>query len=137
MRLRWPRCRTRSPPPWWPTCRTTLPCRWCCARWPGPVPRAVFWPVPNVDSGLVAFTRREPPAAVDRAEVFAVVDAAFAQRRKTLRAALAGWAGSPGRAEQILRAAGVDPGARGEALDVAAFARIAAAADGEGRAGRR
>ncbi len=107
------------------------------ARRAGPVPRAVFWPVPNVDSGLVAFTRREPPAAVDRAEVFAVVDAAFAQRRKTLRAALAGWAGSPGRAEQILRAAGVDPGARGEALDVAAFARIAAAADGEGRAGRR
>jgi 16S rRNA (adenine1518-N6/adenine1519-N6)-dimethyltransferase len=92
----------------------------------GNVGRAVFWPVPNVDSGLVAFTRREPPADVPRAEVFAVVDAAFAQRRKTLRAALAGWAGSAAAAERILRAADVDPGARGESLDVAAFTRIAA-----------
>ena len=82
--------------------------------------------MPNVDSGLVAFARREPPAtSAGRAEVFAAVDAAFAQRRKTLRAALAGWAGSAAAAEQALRAAGVDPGARGEALDVAAFARIA------------
>ncbi|MEJ2888125.1 16S rRNA (adenine(1518)-N(6)/adenine(1519)-N(6))-dimethyltransferase RsmA [Actinomycetospora aeridis] len=100
------------------------------ARRAGPVPRAVFWPVPGVDSGLVAFTRHTPPAAapdVDRAEVFAVVDAAFAQRRKSLRAALAGWAGSPPAAEAVLRAAGVDPGARGEALDVAAFTAIARA----------
>ena len=96
------------------------------ARRAGPVPRTVFWPVPNVDSGLVAFTRRDPPAVdVPRAEVFAVVDAAFSQRRKTLRAALAGWAGSAADAERILRAAGVDPGARGEALGVAEFARIA------------
>lgn len=101
---------------------------YAAARRAGPVPRAVFWPVPNVDSGLVAFARREPPPGAERAAVFAVVDAAFAQRRKTLRAALAGWAGSPARAEEILRAAGVDPGARGEALDVAAFARVAAAA---------
>jgi 16S rRNA (adenine1518-N6/adenine1519-N6)-dimethyltransferase len=57
--------------------------------------------------------------------VFAVVDAAFAQRRKTLRAALSGWAGSPGAAEAALLAAGVDPSARGEQLDIAAFARIA------------
>jgi 16S rRNA (adenine1518-N6/adenine1519-N6)-dimethyltransferase len=56
---------------------------------------------------------------------FAVVDAAFAQRRKTLRAALAGWAGSPPRAEAILRAAGVDPGLRGEQLTVEDFTRIA------------
>jgi 16S rRNA (adenine1518-N6/adenine1519-N6)-dimethyltransferase len=96
------------------------------ARQAGGVPRSVFWPVPNVDSGLVAFTRREPPAG-ERAATFAVVDAAFAQRRKTLRAALAGWAGSPGAAEEALRAAGVDPGLRGEALPVEAFARIAAA----------
>ncbi|WP_119727256.1 16S rRNA (adenine(1518)-N(6)/adenine(1519)-N(6))-dimethyltransferase RsmA [Thermomonospora amylolytica] len=96
------------------------------ARRAGPVGRAVFWPVPNVDSGLVAFTRREPPAPdVPREEVFAVVDAAFAQRRKTLRAALAGWAGSADAAERVLRAAGVDPRARGEALDIGAFARIA------------
>jgi 16S rRNA (adenine1518-N6/adenine1519-N6)-dimethyltransferase len=91
----------------------------------GAVPRAVFWPVPNVDSGLVALTRREPPPG-DRAATFAAVDAAFAQRRKTLRAALAGWAGSAPAAEAALRAAGVDPGLRGEALDVAAYARIAA-----------
>jgi 16S rRNA (adenine1518-N6/adenine1519-N6)-dimethyltransferase len=91
----------------------------------GNVGRAVFWPAPNVDSGLVAFTRRESPTEVPRAEVFAVVDAAFAQRRKTLRAALAGWAGSAADAESVLRAAGVDPGARGESLDVAAFTRIA------------
>jgi 16S rRNA (adenine1518-N6/adenine1519-N6)-dimethyltransferase len=99
------------------------------ARRAGPVPRTVFWPVPNVDSGLVAFTRRDPPAAeaggADRVEVFAVVDAAFSQRRKTLRAALAPWAGSPAAAERILREAGVDPRARGESLGVAEFARIA------------
>jgi 16S rRNA (adenine1518-N6/adenine1519-N6)-dimethyltransferase len=96
------------------------------ARRAGPVSRSVFWPVPNVDSGLVAFTRREPPdPQVRREEVFAVVDAAFAQRRKTLRAALAHWAGGPAQAEAIVRAAGVDPGARGEALDVAEFTRIA------------
>jgi 16S rRNA (adenine1518-N6/adenine1519-N6)-dimethyltransferase len=94
----------------------------------GPVPRTVFWPVPNVDSRLVAFTRRDPPAtAATREEVFAVVDAAFRQRRKTLRAALSGWAGSAPEAERLLRAAGLDPGARGESLDVAEFARLAAA----------
>jgi 16S rRNA (adenine1518-N6/adenine1519-N6)-dimethyltransferase len=92
----------------------------------GPVGRTVFWPAPNVDSGLVSLTRREPPSTTaSREEVFAVVDGAFAQRRKTLRAALAGWAGSPAQAETALRAAGVDPSARGEQLDVHAFARIA------------
>lgn len=104
------------------------------ARWyadvvqAGTVPRSVFWPVPNVDSGLVELVRREPPAAPTlRRAVFACIDAAFAQRRKTLRAALAGWAGSPAEAERLLVAAGVDPGARGEQLDVADFARVAAA----------
>jgi 16S rRNA (adenine1518-N6/adenine1519-N6)-dimethyltransferase len=96
------------------------------ARRAGPVPRAVFWPVPGVDSGLLAFDRRDPPPG-DRAAVFAVVDAAFAQRRKVLRSALAGWAGSPVAAEVALRAAGVDPGARAETLTIADFARIAAA----------
>jgi ribosomal RNA small subunit methyltransferase A len=186
----------------------------------GSVPRSVFWPVPRVDSGLVAFTRHDPPVVSghaapgasagqadaggaggagrgageadvggaggagrgageaevggaggagrgageadvggagcagrgareaevggaggagrgareagargagqpSRAEVFAVVDAAFAQRRKTLRAALAGWAGSAATAGQVLRAAGVDPALRGEALGVAEFAKIA------------
>ena len=93
----------------------------------GTVSRTVFWPAPNVDSGLVAFVRRDPPAgAADRRDVFAVVDAAFGQRRKTLRAALSPWAGSPAAAETILRAAGVDPRARGEQLAVEDFARIAA-----------
>jgi 16S rRNA (adenine1518-N6/adenine1519-N6)-dimethyltransferase len=94
----------------------------------GPVPRTVFWPVPNVDSRLVAFARRDPPrTTAAREEVFAVVDAAFRQRRKTLRAALSGWAGSAPEAERLLRAAGLDPGARGESLGIAGFARLAAA----------
>ena len=102
------------------------------ARWYGDVKRAgaigrnVFWPAPKVDSGLVALTRTAPPVTTaTRVEVFAVIDAAFAQRRKTLRAALAGWAGSPAAAEAALVAAGVDPQERGEQLDVATFARIA------------
>jgi 16S rRNA (adenine1518-N6/adenine1519-N6)-dimethyltransferase len=98
------------------------------ARPAGPVPRTVFWPMPNVDSRLVAFTRHDPPATTaSRAEVFAVIDAAFRQRRKTLRAALSGWAGSAPEAERLLRAADIDPGARGESLGVGEFARLAAA----------
>jgi 16S rRNA (adenine1518-N6/adenine1519-N6)-dimethyltransferase len=95
------------------------------AKSAGTVPRSVFWPVPNVDSKLVSFTRGEvPDTGADRRETFAVIEAAFGQRRKTLRSALATWAGSPAEAERLLRAAGVDPGARGEALGVADFARI-------------
>ena len=102
----------------------------------GKVPPAVFWPVPNVDSGLVSFSSRTPPAGADRKEVFAIVDAAFAQRRKTLRAALAGWAGGPDRAEKVLVAAGVDPRARGESLTVSQFAGIAVAAKLSGVGGK-
>lgn len=92
----------------------------------GTVPPKVFWPVPNVDSGLVRLTRREPPATTaSRAQVFAVVDAAFGQRRKMLRGALAGLFGSSADAAAALEAAGVDPQARGEVLDVTDFARIA------------
>ncbi|MGB6164082.1 MAG: 16S rRNA (adenine(1518)-N(6)/adenine(1519)-N(6))-dimethyltransferase RsmA [Pseudonocardiaceae bacterium] len=91
----------------------------------GAVPRAVFWPVPRVDSGLVRMTSRPAPSTVPREQVFALVDAAFAQRRKTLRAALAGWAGSPASAERVLRAAGVDPSARAEQLTISDFAHIA------------
>jgi 16S rRNA (adenine1518-N6/adenine1519-N6)-dimethyltransferase len=98
------------------------------ARVAAPVPRTVFWPQPRVDSALLTFARREPPAG-DRQQTFDVIDAAFAQRRKTLRAALARWAGSAAAAEATLRRAGVDPGARGEALDVEAFSRIAQALD--------
>jgi 16S rRNA (adenine1518-N6/adenine1519-N6)-dimethyltransferase len=129
---------------------------YAAARPAGSVGRSVFWPVPNVDSGRVAYTRHDPPATpaapalpgeaapappgeaapgagaspatMSREAVFAVVDAAFAQRRKTLRAALGRWAGSPPRAEQLLRAADIDPSARGESLTIAEFARIAAAA---------
>ncbi len=101
--------------------------RWYCdVEYAGNVGTTVFWPMPRVDSGLVRMTRRAAPECESgRAEVFAVVDAAFAQRRKTLRSALAGLAGSPVRAEEALRAAGVDPSARGEQLAVEEFARIA------------
>ena len=92
----------------------------------GAVGRTVFWPAPNVDSGLVAWKRRDPPAtAASREEVFAVVDAAFAQRRKALRSALRGLAGSTEVVESALAHAGVSPMARGESLGVEAFARIA------------
>ncbi|MBI1350042.1 MAG: 16S rRNA (adenine(1518)-N(6)/adenine(1519)-N(6))-dimethyltransferase RsmA [Actinomycetales bacterium] len=101
--------------------------RWFCdVEAAGNVGTSVFWPVPHVDSGLVRMTRRQrPPCSASRVQVFAVIDAAFAQRRKTLRSALAGIAGSPATAELVLREAGVDPSLRGEQLDVAAFARIA------------
>ncbi|MEV0339700.1 16S rRNA (adenine(1518)-N(6)/adenine(1519)-N(6))-dimethyltransferase RsmA [Nocardia sp. NPDC050713] len=96
----------------------------------GAVGTQVFWPVPRVESGLVRVQRfAEPPWSMDdehRRRVFEVVDAAFAQRRKTLRAALSGWAGSPAEAERRLTAAGIDPTARGETLDTAAFVRLAA-----------
>lgn len=96
------------------------------ARGAGSIGRAVFWPVPRVDSSLVALERREPPTTTaTREQVFAVVDAAFAQRRKMLRSALAGVAGSSAAAEAALRDAGVEPTDRGERLDIGAFARIA------------
>ncbi|WP_431945622.1 16S rRNA (adenine(1518)-N(6)/adenine(1519)-N(6))-dimethyltransferase RsmA [Actinacidiphila sp. bgisy167] len=93
----------------------------------GAIGRNVFWPAPNVDSGLVSLVRRKEPlvTTASREQVFAVVDAAFAQRRKTLRAALAGWAGSAAAAEEALVAAGISPQARGESLTVEQFAAIA------------
>jgi 16S rRNA (adenine1518-N6/adenine1519-N6)-dimethyltransferase len=91
----------------------------------GNVGRRVFWPEPNVDSGLVSLVRRPPPEG-DRVATFAAIDAAFATRRKGLRAALAPWAGSPAAAEARLRAAGIDPTWRGEQLSVTDFARLAA-----------
>jgi 16S rRNA (adenine1518-N6/adenine1519-N6)-dimethyltransferase len=92
----------------------------------GTVSPSVFWPVPNVESGLVAIRRRPAPVTTaTREQVFAVVDAAFAQRRKMLRSALSGLFGSSASASAALVAAGVDPQARGEMLPVAAFARIA------------
>ena len=91
----------------------------------GAIGRNVFWPAPNVDSGLVAWTRREPPATTaSREHVFAVVDAAFAQRRKALRGALRVLAPSE-TVNAALETAGVDPLARGESLRIEDFVRIA------------
>lgn len=98
---------------------------YAAARPAGSVGRTVFWPVPNVDSSLVLLDRRDPPNGVEKADVFRVIDAAFAQRRKTLRMALKAWAGSATSAERILTGAGIDPRTRGEQLDVDDFARIA------------
>lgn len=90
------------------------------------VSRQIFWPVPNVDSALVSLVRHaEPPAEVARETVFAVVDAAFAQRRKMLRAALSTLFGSSQAASEALTRASVDPTARGETLGVADFVAIA------------
>lgn len=97
---------------------------YAAARRVGTVPPKVFWPVPNVESGLVRIERRDPPVTdATREQVFAVIDAAFAQRRKMLRAALAARVGSV--ATEAIEAAGIDPRVRGEVLDVEQFARIA------------
>lgn len=99
---------------------------YCAARRVGSVPPSVFWPVPNVDSGLVELVRRDPPAtSATRAQVFTVVDAAFGQRRKMLRSALSGLFGSSAAASDALEQAGVDPQARGEVLGIADFVRVA------------
>jgi len=95
----------------------------------GAIGRGIFWPVPRVDSALVRLVRREQPLTnASREQVFAVIDAAFSQRRKTLRSALARWAGSAAGAETILTAAGIDPTRRGETLTIEEFAKVAACA---------
>ena len=95
----------------------------------GNVGRNIFWPVPNVDSALVYFVKRETPMGDEalRLKTFAVIDAAFSQRRKTLRQALADYAGSPAAAEELLNKAGVNPTLRGEALGIDEFVAIARA----------
>ncbi|WP_316669200.1 16S rRNA (adenine(1518)-N(6)/adenine(1519)-N(6))-dimethyltransferase RsmA [uncultured Propionibacterium sp.] len=112
------------------------------ARRVGTVPPGVFWPVPKVDSGLVGITRHGPPAtSATRGQVFAVVDAAFSQRRKMLRTALSGLAGGPAAASAAVEAAGLDPTTRGERLGIGDFAavaeRLVAAGAGALRAGSR
>lgn len=96
----------------------------------GNVSRNIFWPVPNVDSSLVYFERRATPIGDEtlRLETFKVIDGAFSQRRKTLRQALADYAGSPAEAESLLVKAGVSPQARGEELGIEQFVAIARAA---------
>ena len=94
----------------------------------GAIGRNVFWPAPNVDSGLVAWTRTDPPSTrVTRERVFAVIDAAFAHRRKALRPSLRELAGSAEESTKALQAAGVDPMTRGEQLRLPDFVRIAEA----------
>lgn len=92
----------------------------------GVVSRNIFWPIPNVDSALVYFEKRENSFPEHlRKEVFRVIDAAFGQRRKTLRQAIAEWAGSPAKAEELLTSAGISPQARGEDLAIDDFVRLA------------
>lgn len=99
----------------------------------GAIGRNVFWPAPNVDSGLVAWTHRAPPTdEVTREQVFAVIDAAFAQRRKVLRGVLRGIAGSAEAAEAALLAVGVDPLTRGESLGIDEFVAITIALHQQG-----
>lgn len=101
---------------------------YAAVRHAGDVGRAVFWPVPRVDSSLILLERRPPPATTaSRDRVFAVIDAAFGQRRKALRGALAALAGSADAAGRALAEAGIDPLTRGEQLDVRQFAAIAEA----------
>lgn len=100
---------------------------WADVTGAGVVSRQIFWPVPNVESKLVAFTRRETPSdEAMRLRVFAIIDLAFAQRRKMLRSALSSRYGGSAAAEELLASAGIDPTLRGEALDIAAFCAIAA-----------
>ncbi len=99
---------------------------WADVTGAGSVSRNIFWPQPNVDSKLVGFTRRATPGDEElRKKVFAIIDLAFAQRRKMLRSALSSMYGGSAAAEVILQAAGIDPTLRGEALDISAFCAIA------------
>lgn len=102
---------------------------WADANLAGNVSRSIFWPIPNVDSSLVYFSKRDEPMGSEdlRVKTFAVIDAAFSQRRKTLRQALADLVGSPTEAEALLVKAGVSPQARGEQLVIDDFIRIAKA----------
>ncbi len=99
---------------------------WADVTGAGVVSRQIFWPVPNVESKLVAFSRRQTPGdEAMRLRVFAIIDLAFAQRRKMLRSALSSRYGGSAAAEEMLTSAGIDPTLRGEALDISAFCAIA------------
>src|SRR4030095_13161267 len=89
------------------------------------VARSVFWPQPNVDSVLVSLVRRPPPVDVDETKLWALVDEAFAQRRKTMRNALVRLGLSPGRAEALLAECGIEAKARPEELGLEQFAAVA------------
>ncbi|CAB5121937.1 MAG: 16S rRNA (adenine(1518)-N(6)/adenine(1519)-N(6))-dimethyltransferase RsmA [Actinobacteria bacterium] len=105
---------------------------WAEVKGAGSISRSVFWPAPNVDSKLVSFTRRNTPGdEALRKKTFAIIDAAFAQRRKMLRSALAPLYGSSSAAEGILLEAGVDPTLRGEALEISSFCSIASVSESD------
>lgn len=97
----------------------------------GNVGRSIFWPVPNVDSALVYFAKHAQPLGTEaeRVATFELADAAFGQRRKTMRQAISGWAGTAADAEKLIVAAGINPQARGEQLDVHDFLKIVRAAN--------
>lgn len=107
------------------------------AQWYGTVTRGsdigknIFWPAPNIGSGLVRIARHTQPLSgadeVERDRVFALIDAAFAQRRKTLRAALSGVFGGGEASQKVLEAAGISPQARGETLAIEDFIALARA----------
>jgi len=95
----------------------------------GNVGRNVFWPAPNVDSGLVRIIRHgQSPDESLRTKTFAVIDSAFGQRRKTIRSALGAALGTTAQVETVLHAAGIDSGLRGEQLSLDDFLAIARAA---------
>ena len=99
---------------------------WADVTGAGSISRSIFWPQPNVDSKLVGFKRRATPGDEElRKKVFAIIDLAFAQRRKMLRSALSSMYGGSAAAEAILTSAGIDPTLRGEALDIHGFCAIA------------
>ncbi len=99
---------------------------WADVTGAGSVSRNIFWPQPNVDSKLVAFTRRVTPGDEElRKKVFAIIDLSFAQRRKMLRSALSSMYGGSAAAEAVLTQAGIDPTLRGESLDIHSFCAIA------------
>ena len=103
---------------------------WADVKGAGSISRSVFWPAPNVDSKLVSFTRRSTPGdEALRKKTFAIIDAAFAQRRKMLRSALAPLYGSSSAAEKALLRSGIDPTLRGEALDISSFCSIASVSE--------
>jgi 16S rRNA (adenine1518-N6/adenine1519-N6)-dimethyltransferase len=92
----------------------------------GQVSRQVFWPVPNVDSILVAYDRRDPKGTeAERAVTFELVDAAFQQRRKMLRQSLSVVFGTSAEATGAIEAAGLASTSRGEELTVDDFLAIA------------
>lgn len=94
----------------------------------GSVSPTVFWPIPRVYSGLVRIDRHDsapwPTDDAFREQVFALIDTAFAQRRKTVRNAFLEWAGSGNASAELLLAASIDPARRGETLTVADFVRL-------------